>query len=131
MLRLVGRYADMWNGFWDDLGNSPQGLIATRPLVDEACEEVGRDPATLARTGGVLIAEEGAEPWWDIAPIDNIPATMGAPVLKPLNGTPADSASVLRMYVDEGVSTIQIHLDGVTAKTIEKLVPVIEAFDAN
>ncbi len=131
MLRLVGQYADMWNGFWDDLGNSPEGLIAVRPLVDEACEEVGRNPATLARTVGVLIAEEDADPWWDIAPIDNIPATIGAPVLKPLNGTPADIASVLRTYVDEGASTIQIHLDGVTPKTIERLVPVLEAFDAN
>ena len=121
----------MWNGFWDDLGNSPQGLIAVRPLVDEACEEVGRDPATLARTVGVLIAEDGADPWWNIAPIDNIPAASGAPVLKPLNGSPTNIASVLRMYVDEGASTIQIHLDGVTPKTIERLVPIIEAFDAN
>ena len=92
---------------------------------------MGRDPATLARTVGVLIAEDSADPWWDIAPIDNIPATMGAPVLKPLNGAPADIASVLRKYVDEGVSTIQIHLDGVTPKSIERLVPVLEAFDAN
>ena len=126
MLRLVGRYADMWNGFWDDLGNTPQGFTAVRPLIDEACEEVGRDPATLARTVTVLIAEEDADPWWQAQPIPNVDLQG----LKPLNGTPADIAGVLREYVDEGVSGLQIHLDRTTPESIERLAPVLEAFDA-
>lgn len=126
MLRLVGRYADMWNGFWDDLGNTPQGFTAVRPLIDEACEEVGRDPATLARTVTVLIAEEDADPWWQAQPIPNVDLQG----LKPLNGAPADIAGVLREYVDEGVSGLQIHLDRTTLESIERLVPVLEAFDA-
>jgi alkanesulfonate monooxygenase SsuD/methylene tetrahydromethanopterin reductase-like flavin-dependent oxidoreductase (luciferase family) len=130
MLRLVGRYADMWNGFWDDIGNSPQGLAGVRPLIDEdeACEEVGRDPATLARTVTVLIADESAEPWWEDMPFDN---NNDLEALKPLNGAPADIAATLRTFVAEGVSSIQIHLDPTTPKTIERLASVLEAFDSS
>lgn len=44
---------------------------------------------------------------------------------------PADIAGALRKFVDEGVSSIQIHLDRTTPETIERLSPVIEAFDAD
>ena len=71
MLRLMGRYCDMWNGFWDDVGNSPEGYAKLKPILDEACEEVGRDPATLERTVTVLIADETAEPWWEDMSFDN------------------------------------------------------------
>jgi len=49
MLRLAARYADEWN-WWTA---SPGDLGSLRPLIDEvdrACEEVGRDPATLRRS---------------------------------------------------------------------------------
>jgi alkanesulfonate monooxygenase SsuD/methylene tetrahydromethanopterin reductase-like flavin-dependent oxidoreductase (luciferase family) len=127
MLRLMGRYAEFWNAFWDDIDNRPEGLAALRPVVDAACEDVGRDPATLARTVTVLIADESAEPWWEDMPFSS-GADLGA--LKPLMGAPAEIAAVLRKFVDEGASSIQIHLDPTTPATIEKLVPVLEAFDA-
>ena len=127
MLRIMGRYADMWNAFWDDVGNGPRGLAALRPVVDAACEDVGRDPATLARTVTVLIADESADPWWEDMPFSS-GADLGA--LKPLMGAPAEIAEVLRKFVDEGASSIQIHLDPTTPATIEKLVPVLAAFDA-
>ena len=77
MLREVGRYADIWNGFWDDVGNSPQGLAAVNSRIDEACEEVGRDPATLARSVTVLIADDSAEPWWEDMPFDTGESSAG------------------------------------------------------
>ena len=48
MLRLTARHADWWNV-------SSTGIDAYRSLVDEferACDEVGRDPATVRRTWG-------------------------------------------------------------------------------
>lgn len=86
-----------------------------RPLIDEACEEVGRNPATLARMVNLLIADEGADPWWEVMPVDN---DVDLQALKPLNGAPADIAGALRKFVDEGVSSIQIHLDRTTPETI-------------
>ncbi len=116
MLRLVGRYADMWNGFWDDAGSSSRRLAEVRSLIDEACEEVGRDPATLARTVTVLIADDNSIPYWDKA-------------VKPLKGAPADIAESLRAFAAHGASSIQIHLDPTTPGTIERLAPVLEIFD--
>ncbi len=118
MLRLLGRYADMWNGFWDEMGNDPQDLAKVRPLIDEACEEVGRDPATVERTVTVLITDEGSIPYWE-------------DTIKPLEGEPAQIAETLKAFVAEGASTIQIHLDPTTPKAIENLAPVLEAFDSS
>ena len=128
MLRLLARYADMWNGFWDYAGNSPGQLAEVRSLIDEACVEVGRDPATLARTVTVLIADDSSYPYWKDMPSDN-----DTQVLKPLslNGAPADIAESLRAFVAEGASSIQIHLDPTTPETIERLAPVLEALDSS
>ena len=126
MLRLLGRYADMWNGWWSEMGNDPQELAKVRPLIDEACEEVGRDPATLARTFSVLITGDNSIPYWeDFMSDDAIKA------LKPLKGAPADIAESLRAFVAEGASHIQIHLDPSTPQAVEKLAPVLEAFDSS
>lgn len=49
MLRLAARYGDEWN-WWTGDPSDPQSM---RDLVEElerACEEVGRDPASLARS---------------------------------------------------------------------------------
>lgn len=127
MLRLMGRYGDMWNGFWDDVGNSPKGCARLQPVLDDACEEVGRDPATLERTVTVLVADETAEPWWEDMPFDN-DADLTA--LRPLHGAPSDIAQTMREFVDLGVLSIQIHLDPCTVQSIERLSPVLEAFDA-
>lgn len=53
MLRLVAQYADQWNTAW--LGK-PQDLPERLALIQTACGEVGRDPATLAITVGVQVA---------------------------------------------------------------------------
>ena len=46
----------------------PNGVPPLRERVDEACAEVGRDPATLERTVSVLTAEPDADPWWNTLP---------------------------------------------------------------
>jgi len=49
MLRLAARYADEWNWWTGD----PAAVDVMRELVEElgrACDEVGRDPASLARS---------------------------------------------------------------------------------
>ena len=127
MMKLMGRYCDMWNGFWDDIGNSPEGYAQVKPLIDAACTDVGRDPATLERSVTVLIADETSEPWWEDMPFDN-DADLGA--LKPLLGTPTEIAQSLREFAALGISNIQIHLDGCDSQSIEKLGPILDAFDA-
>ena len=125
MLRLVGRYADLWNAFWDDIGNRPEGLAGLRPRIDEACEEVGRDPETLGRTVTVLMADADADPWWKDMPFGN-----DLQAVRPLSGPPEEIAAELLGFVREGASSIQIQMDSATPQAIENLVPVLESFDA-
>ena len=49
-LRLVARYADMWNAF-----GSPETLAHKDSVLRERCEEVGRDPDTIERTVGCKV----------------------------------------------------------------------------
>ncbi len=44
-LRLVARYADIWNGFGD-----PDEAARKSGILDDWCAKVGRDPATIERS---------------------------------------------------------------------------------
>src|ERR671917_570668 len=50
MLRLTARYADAWNA---DRQNDLAAVQALNARVDDACHEVGRDPASLSRVIGI------------------------------------------------------------------------------
>lgn len=53
MLRLTAKYADSWNTAW--YGMPDDRFRETNDALSKACEEVGRDPATLERTVGLGI----------------------------------------------------------------------------
>ncbi len=59
-LRLVARYADMWNGFGD-----PEAIRHKLEVLEEHCRELGRDPSEIVKTrlGTIVVAptEEEAE----------------------------------------------------------------------
>lgn len=62
ILRLTAQYADQWNLAWFGLpGDRFREVNAT---LDKACLELGREPASLARTVGIRIAKPtgGLEP---------------------------------------------------------------------
>ena len=126
MMALTAKYADMWNAYYDDTLNSVEGAKRMRPIVDEACREQSRDPATLERSHAVLMADANADPWWDRLPSDQL---AGQAPLKPLSGSPEAIAEELLRYEREGISHIQICLDPTTPKTTEELAPVLEALD--
>ncbi len=51
MMHLTARFADVWNG-WVPVNQGPS-IASFRPMIDElerACQEVGRDPASLRRS---------------------------------------------------------------------------------
>jgi alkanesulfonate monooxygenase SsuD/methylene tetrahydromethanopterin reductase-like flavin-dependent oxidoreductase (luciferase family) len=121
MLRLTAKYADMWNAYWAHTNNSVEGLTPLRALVDEACVEVGRDPATLQRSVTILTAESNDNPWWDALPTGET-----AEPLKPLNGSPEEIAEGLRAYHREGISHAQISVDNISTGAIERLGPALE-----
>lgn len=115
MLRLTARYADAWNAYFSMIDNSPARFADLQRQVDAACAEIGRDPATLTRTVGVLVDVGGdrgrrAGPW-------SVP---------PLAGSPRQIADGLRAFEQAGADEIQVWIEPTTLAGIEGFAPVIE-----
>jgi probable F420-dependent oxidoreductase len=122
MLGLVARYADIWNG-WLIFGRSqPDGVVPFRESVDAACHAAGRDPATLARTFGVLAAPTG------LTTPPRGSARPDAPVT-PITGSPAEMAETLRGFAREGVSEVQVYLNPTSPAGVEAFAPVLAELD--
>lgn len=60
MLRLTATWADAWNAAW--FGAADARLRALLGELDRACQEAGRDPATMRRTVGVRIYDPDGVP---------------------------------------------------------------------
>ena len=100
VLRLTARLADGWS--WD----AP--MVSYQPAYDEllrACDEVGRDPASIWLTAGADVdfpddpadfVAEYPQPYYPDFPI------------RPLGPTPADAVEQLRPLVELGVSHVMI-----------------------
>jgi alkanesulfonate monooxygenase SsuD/methylene tetrahydromethanopterin reductase-like flavin-dependent oxidoreductase (luciferase family) len=56
MMRNTARYADAWNTNWV---RQPETVVEMMAQLDQACVEVGRDPATVVRTAATNIAMPG------------------------------------------------------------------------
>lgn len=119
MLRLTAEYADIWNGYFTRTGNLASGVPELRELVDAACREVGREPATLRRTASVFVTLPGASQ----QQIDWHGSST------PLSGAPEQIAEGLRAYADEGISHLQLWLEPNTLESIEAMAPVLEILD--
>jgi alkanesulfonate monooxygenase SsuD/methylene tetrahydromethanopterin reductase-like flavin-dependent oxidoreductase (luciferase family) len=121
MLRVTARYADAWNMEWTA---DAADTLPWRVKVDAACAEVGRDPATLARTACVMVDLPG----WESRPgrdwITDLRADVG-----PATGSAEHLAAVLRGYAAAGIDHVQVLLAPNTLAGIEAFAPVLERLD--
>ncbi len=118
MLQLAVEYADEWNGWLPTRGNQPENVEPMRELVDAACAAGGRDPATLARSVGVLMSPTGR-------------SQPHVSRLQPaLTGSPEELADYLRDFANRGLDHVQIWIYPNTAQAIEAFGPVLELLDA-
>ncbi|MDR2985254.1 MAG: LLM class F420-dependent oxidoreductase [Nocardiopsaceae bacterium] len=56
-LRITARYADVWNA----AGGSPAEVAETSAVLDQRCEEIGRDPEQIRRSVQMRFAEANDE----------------------------------------------------------------------
>lgn len=121
MLALTARYADLWNG-WLTWGRSwPDAILPIRTKIDAACEAVGRDPASLARTVAILVEVPGQT--------SNLVSTSPTGSGEPLTGSAEEIADALRGFAREGISHVQIIHAPSTVAGIEAFAPVLEHLD--
>jgi alkanesulfonate monooxygenase SsuD/methylene tetrahydromethanopterin reductase-like flavin-dependent oxidoreductase (luciferase family) len=119
MLQITLPYVDAWNAWHNWFGNRVEGYRPMRDAVDAACEEVGRDPATLERTVALFVAFPDA--------VGRKTAADDA-VVEPLPSEPAPRAEHLAAFADAGVAHVQLVLDPITVESIERLAPVLQEF---
>ena len=106
MLRATMAHADSWNSWYNDVGNRPDGVAPLRDQVDEACREVGRDPAEVERTVAVLVRLPGGA-----GRLQGDPRQGPMP---PVSSEPAELAETLRAFAAEGIAHVQLVLDPIT-----------------
>ena len=112
MDRLAARHADGWTPAWP---NRAQALAPRIADIDAACREVGRDPASLERTVGVMVDLPARGP----SRIDRASD-------QPLAGSAAEIAAELRACADLGITSAQIWLDPPDLAGVEAFAPVLE-----
>jgi len=109
MLRLAARWADAFVTAWHP---APAALAEPFARLDAACADVGRDPTTLGRVAGAIVA---------LGPYDGRVASPGV-----LRGTVEDIASALLGFRAARVQQVVCMLDPRDASGLERFAPVIE-----
>lgn len=118
MLRTIARHADGWNTVWRW---TPQAYAAVAANLDLACEQEGRDPATVKRNVGLLcvLGENDADleqRWRDLqrwspgGALDT--TTLDEFRRDTLVGTPAQCAAQVRAFANLGVDEVILSFAG-------------------
>ena len=109
MLRLAARWGDAFITAWHP---DPSAVAEPFARLDEACAEVGRDPATLGRTVGAIVSvRDGGCAALPRAAIEGPPETLAARLLA---------------FRSAGVYHVVCMLDPRDEKGVERFAPVIE-----
>jgi alkanesulfonate monooxygenase SsuD/methylene tetrahydromethanopterin reductase-like flavin-dependent oxidoreductase (luciferase family) len=119
MLRLTARHADWWNV-------SSTGIEQYRTYLKEferACEEVGRDPATVRRTwgGGCVCAPTAVEVKELAAGRLEMGEEFGYQVDEDFVGTPAQIIEQMQQFVELGVDYFMLDCGGFPKLTTAEL----------
>ena len=99
MLRLVARHADRWNAAWYGPPPEAQELDARIARLRAACDEEGRDIATMTLTAGVFVFFPGLAREGDETP----PASA-------MRGTAEEVAPMLAGYAGRGIAELISHV---------------------
>jgi alkanesulfonate monooxygenase SsuD/methylene tetrahydromethanopterin reductase-like flavin-dependent oxidoreductase (luciferase family) len=115
-IALAARHADIWSYYAQERSEPAEFTTRIRQLGD-ACEKIGRDPATIGRSAGIFVEPTdatGAE-------------AMGLGV--PVRGSPDQVADAIRAFATVGVTQVECMLWPTTIETLEAMAPVLERLD--
>lgn len=112
MGRLVAQYADIWNGWLAYTDASPESAATQLAIIERACQDHGRDPATLVATTAVRAAMPGS-------------GYVPRPDERPLSGPPGEMAETLAGHARLGISEVQVALTMEGVRGVEAFAGVI------
>jgi alkanesulfonate monooxygenase SsuD/methylene tetrahydromethanopterin reductase-like flavin-dependent oxidoreductase (luciferase family) len=117
MLRITTPHVDLWNSWYTGFDNDPGGLPQLLATVDEACRQVGRDPAEIGRTAAVLVQLERGS--------GRIAGSSERPDVKPITGSASGIAESLARFEDAGIAHVQVVLDPIDAGAVTQMGQVL------
>jgi alkanesulfonate monooxygenase SsuD/methylene tetrahydromethanopterin reductase-like flavin-dependent oxidoreductase (luciferase family) len=115
LLRLTARHADGWNTTWIA---DPGELDPLMAAVDAACQEVGRDPATLKRSACIFLDMEDR--------VGRFPREMYP---TPPARTAEENAGALRAYATKGLAHVMVWPDPCTPASVLEFGNALELLD--
>ena len=119
MLELTARHADAWNLAW--FGLPDERLARIRGELAQACERVGRDPATLRITVGITVRYSNVA----------FGATDAkAPTSPALSGTPDEIAAGLAAHAVAGADHVIAALEPATPATLAVFTQAVARYRA-
>ena len=119
MLELTARHADAWNLAW--FGLPDERLARIREELSQACERVGRDPATLSITVGITVRY----PELAFSATD-----AKAPTGPALSGTPDEIAAGLTAHAAAGADHVIVALEPATPVTLAAFAQAVARYRA-
>jgi alkanesulfonate monooxygenase SsuD/methylene tetrahydromethanopterin reductase-like flavin-dependent oxidoreductase (luciferase family) len=117
MLRLAALHADIWSWFAEERSD----LVEFGPrlaALEAACVDVGRDPATIGKSAGIVI-----EP----TSVGGSEAVFGTPV----RGSAEAIADSLRAFGAAGFTNVELLIWPPTLAAIDAIAPAIDLLDAD
>ena len=117
MLKLAVHHADIWSWYVEERSDLTEfGPRLSAMLA--ACDEAGRDPATIGRSAGVVV-----EP----TPVTGAADVLGAPI----RGTSEEIADAFRAFAVAGFTQLELLLWPPTLAALEAMAPVTELLDGD
>jgi alkanesulfonate monooxygenase SsuD/methylene tetrahydromethanopterin reductase-like flavin-dependent oxidoreductase (luciferase family) len=113
MLRIAAPHVDLWNSWYTGFDNDPGGLPPLLETVDEACRQVGRDPAEIERTAAVLVQLERGT--------GRIAGSGERPDVTPITGSKSEIAESLARFEATGITHVQVVLDPIDAPAVTEM----------
>ena len=119
MLELTACHADAWNLAW--FGLPDERLARIREELSQACERVGRDPATLSITVGITVRYPELAFGTPDAKVPTSPA---------LTGTPDEIAAGLAAHAAAGADHVIAALEPATPATLAAFAQAVARYRA-
>ena len=113
--RLAARYADIWSCYAEEKSDMSE-LGPRLATLEAACADVGRDPATIGRSAGVLVSPLESEP---------------DPTGEQITGSAEQIADTIRTFREGGFTQIELLPTPTSVEAVEALAPVLELLRAD
>jgi alkanesulfonate monooxygenase SsuD/methylene tetrahydromethanopterin reductase-like flavin-dependent oxidoreductase (luciferase family) len=114
MLAIALPHVKVWNTWFEDFGNSPEGFAALNDRISAAARLAGRDPAEIERSACVYVGLDGSGA-----------GRASKPEAPPLEGPPGRLASTLSEFAEAGADEAILVVDPISERSIRELAEVV------